>query len=242
MARFPRSMTVRPGFEVHATWRGHNREANISEPVDKNFYLQCLVAESEKDVHGNTLNALVLMSNHVHEMYRIANQEAFSDYMRRHHAKYGRFFNRRHRRSGQVAEGRPKTSLIQSDEYSMNAVFYIHANPVRAKLVKDAGAYPWSTHALYAFGHRAPWMKGVQFPRWYLALGTTSAERQARYRKLFGLYLKKEKRNEKTFNADSIFWGDATWTSQQQDCLRAWLRERTHANSMAAREGPPLIN
>lgn len=242
MARLPRSITVRPGYQAHVTWRGHNREANIEEAADKTAYLQALLEEKLKDSEPNFLLALVLMSNHVHELYAIADQVSFSAFMRRHHSRYGQHFNRRHRRSGQVAEGRPKSSLVENGVYEMNAVFYIHANPLRAKLVKDAAAYRWSTHSLYAFGHRAPWMRDVRFPKWYLALGHTKEQRQSRYRKLFARYLGEEEEVISSLLASSIFWGNPTWVSQQGNCLRAWLRERTYAISRTAREGPSLKN
>jgi putative transposase len=241
MARLPRSLTVRRGFQVHSTWRGHNREANLADARDKAYYLQALVKEMEKEEHLNPLVALTIMSNHAHEIFDIQNQKSFSGFLRRHHSRYGRYFNRRYNRSGQVAEGRPKTSLIEDDQYAMMAVFYVHANPVRANLVRDALSYPWSTHALYAFGHRQNWMTNIRFPKWYLALGHTNEERQQKYRKLFARYLASAGKLNKALPANSIFWGNPSWITQQRNCLRAWLRERTHTKSVTAREGPSLI-
>lgn len=242
MARLPRSFTVKAGYEIHKTWRGHNREPNLCNSEDKEFYLQTLQEELEKDDAPASLNAISLMTNHEHEILKVNNQPGYSNLMRRHHSRYCARFNRKYKRSGQVGEGRPKTSLIQNEQYSINAVMYAHANPLRAGIVKDAAAYPWSTHALYAFGHRQSWMKVIRFPKWYIALGKTPAERQAKYRSMFARYLAKEKDIYRAIIASQNYWGDPEWKAIQEDCSRTWLRERTCEKLRTARDGPSLVN
>ena len=57
---------------------------------------------------------------------------------RRHHAHYP------NPGSGHLYQGRFKSFPVQSDEHFLTVARYIHANPLRAELVKDARDWPWS--------------------------------------------------------------------------------------------------
>ncbi len=186
MARVPRSLTVLPNFAVHKVWRGHNRENNLGSDEQKAAYVDFNQdVESEKYQQGSTLNAVTLMSNHCHEVFKVSDPGLYSKHMRRHHSRYGMYFNRMMNRCGKVAQDRPHTTLLENSHREMETVFYVHANPVRAKMVKDARNYPWSTHQLYAFGKRAEWMKHIELPDWYFRLGVSAEQRQRAYRRLF---------------------------------------------------------
>jgi putative transposase len=134
------------------------------------------------------------------------------------------YFNRLQRRSGKVAEDRPHTTLIKGEEQEIRAVLYIHANPVRAGIVKDARNYYWSTHRLYAFGKREPWMKNIKLPDWYMRLGRNFEQRQRRYRKLFARYVKEEGRSRQIF-LRKRFYGPQTWAEKRIEKVKAWCRE-----------------
>ncbi len=184
-------MTVLPGHSVHKVWRGHNHEPNLGTDEQKLAYIEFLNSDIEDDDYkkGSQIQALTLMTNHVHEMHHIEVSKLFSDQMRRHHARYGSYFNRENNRCGKVAQDRPHTTLLETSQNEMEVVFYIHANPIRANMVRDARNYPWSTHVLYAFGKRAPWMRHIKLPKWYLKLGATPELRQRAYRRMFNRYL-----------------------------------------------------
>jgi putative transposase len=231
MARIPRKLQVLPNHAVHKIWRGHNKERNLGSDGDKLAYLQYLneELESKKFDTGADLSALTLMDNHGHEVFGVQSPEKFSGHMRRHHSRYGAYFNRKHERSGKVAEDRPKTCLIGDDYHEMITVFYVHANPVRANMVGDARDYYWSTHRLYAFGKREPWMKNVRLPRWYLALGPTAALRQRQYRRLFYRYLRDHGKTRQRF-LRRPFFGPIMWQVDLEKKVSEW-------RSAAARPG-----
>ena len=212
MPRLPRKWILEEGLSLHKVWRGHNREWNLKTPQEKLKYLDLLNEELAK--HANPLHALTLMSNHSHEIYSLADLPSFSNFMRQHHGRYGQFFNRRHGRKGKVAQDRPFTSAIEDDAHDMETVFYIHANPLRAKMVKDAKNYLWSTHRLYAFGLRVPWMKHITFPQWYMNLGSTMKERQRRYRILFDAYLREKGLIRQTYSVYGI--GTFLWVMNRR--------------------------
>jgi putative transposase len=225
MPRVPRSLTVFPDFAVHKIWRGHNREWNLGTADEKRQYLR-LLYEAQSKQPRNSLQAITLMSNHSHEVYLIQDPKNFSNQMRWHHSKYGVFFNRKHERCGKVAQDRPKTCLIENDEYSMRAVFYIHANPVRANMVKDAKDYPWSTHLFYAFGKTWPWITIKNLPDWYIRLGNTATERQRRYRQLFNKYLIEVGLRRLDF-VTKRFYGNVFWMIEMEQPVQAWYKSHS---------------
>jgi REP element-mobilizing transposase RayT len=91
----------------------------------------------------------VLMRNHVHLLLRTG-QVPIATIMRRLLTSYAMYFNRQHRRHGQVFQNRYKSILCEEDPYLRELVRYIHLNPLRAKAVKDLKAlseYPYSGHS-----------------------------------------------------------------------------------------------
>lgn len=176
--------------------------------------------ESTKYQQGSELEAVTLMSNHAHEKHRVTNPCLFSNHMRRHHARYGMYFNRKRGRCGKVAQQRPHTTLLENEKYEMEATFYIHANPLRAKMIRDMRNYYWSTHVLYAFGKRHPWMRNVKLPSWYLKLGNTPKERQRNYRWFFAHYLRRNGLTKKTV-FKRYFYGSSNWCEEQERNLKS---------------------
>lgn len=201
----------------------------------KEEYLRFLNEDLEsKDYEaGAILTALVLMGNHAHEIFHVLKQALFSAHMRRHHSRYGSYFNRKKGRCGKVAQDRPKTCLIGDDHHEMIVTFYIHANPIRAGIVKDARNYFWSTHKLYAFGKREDWMRNVVLPRWYKALGKNDEQRQKKYRSLFALYLKEEEEGEKKkkLPLHKVYFGPLAGARVIERRIQKWRDSRKAANT-----------
>ncbi len=228
MARLPRSLSVQSDSRVHKIWRGHNREWNLGTDEQKSRYLDFLNDDLESKKHhaGSEVQAICLMSNHTHELYNVLKATEFSNHMRRHHSRYGMYFNRQNGRSGKVAEDRPKTCLIADEEHEMKTVFYIHANPIRAHIVKDARDYRWSTHKLYAFGKKEEWMKNIRLPDWYMKLGKNMQQRQRKYRQLFVQFLKTFGVTRQNF-LHSLFYGPPLWMQERRKLVSKWSRERS---------------
>jgi putative transposase len=221
MPRIPRNLILDNDYQTHKIWKGLNGQWHLEKNSEKIAYLDFLNQEIIKQ--PNELNAFDLMSNHAHELYYIVDREKFSDLMRVHHSRYGMYFNRKRGRTGRIIDDRPKTCMIEDDEYSMRATFYIHANPVRAGMVKDAADYKWSTHRLYAFGERDEFNKNVKFPGWYMELGDSWENRQRRYRQLFDLYLKEEGLIKQEFLKNNFF-GSLAWMADRSNIISDWQK------------------
>jgi len=207
-------------------WRGHNKEWNLETAQQKERYLEIMNQDLESKLYeaGSVLEALTLMCNHGHELSKVQCQKLFSNHMRRHHGRYGRYFNDLKNRCGKVAQDRPHTTLIADDHHKMTCVFYIHANPHRAN-IQDAERYEYSTHKLYAYGKRSNWMRKVVLPSWYLKLGKTMLQRQRAYRKLFAQYLKSSGLTKQSF-LKKRFFGPLLWMHQNEKQVSEWRKSR----------------
>ena len=59
---------------------------------------------------------------------------------------YTQVFNRAHNRVGHVFQGRFKAIIVDKDSYLLELSRYIVLNPVRARMVRTAGDWPWSSY------------------------------------------------------------------------------------------------
>lgn len=128
------------------------------------------------------VHAYVLMSNHVHVIMTPDREQGVSSVMHLVGTRYVQYFNRTHRRTGALWQGRYKGMLIDTDRYLLACYRYIELNPVRAGLVPHPGDYPWSSYSANANGER----DALVHPHLgYDALGRDDASRRAAYRRLF---------------------------------------------------------
>jgi hypothetical protein len=88
------------------------------------------------------------MPNHFHLLVEVG-EVPTSRLMQALLTSYARWFNRAHGRRGHVFQGRYKAVVCDRDGYLLELVRYIHLNPVRAGLVRNAGAWKWSGHNEY---------------------------------------------------------------------------------------------
>jgi putative transposase len=178
MARHPR--TILPGVALHVVQRGNNRNACFRADGDYLTYLTHLHHLSGK--HECELHAYCLMTNHVHLLLTPADTEACGLLMRDLGRCYVPYFNRRHGRTGTLWEGRFRSCLVESAHYVLACHRYIELNPVRARMVGDPGAYPWSSYQANSGLHIDPFLK----PHCeQIALASDAGVRNAAYKALF---------------------------------------------------------
>ena len=63
-------------------------------------------------------------------------------------SQYVQFINRRHQRVGPLFQSRYKSNVVESDQYAMWLVRYIHRNPIPT-LSGELGDYKWSSYQDY---------------------------------------------------------------------------------------------
>lgn len=130
-----------PGAVYHVMARGHERSPIYRDDEDRERFLGDLarvVDEMRFVVH-----AYCLMTNHYHLLIEtpVANLAAG---MHRLNARYCQAFNFRHGRTGHLLESRYRALVIEKESYLLELSRYVVLNPVRAGLVRAAGAWRWS--------------------------------------------------------------------------------------------------
>ena len=166
---------------MHVRHRGVNRQDCFFEDVDRLVYLSCL-KELAKTT-GCAMHAYCLMSNHVHLLLTPSDLHGCATLMRELGQRYVPYFNRRHRRTGTLWEGRFRSCLVESSRYVLACYRYIECNPVEARMVPAAASYRWSSFA--ANSGLGPQDAMLTPHVEYSALGETLHARQAAYRGIF---------------------------------------------------------
>ncbi len=130
----------------HLVCRGSGKQIIFEDDQDRRrYYRLLLTAFSSKG--AAQLLAWCLMDNHVHLLVE-ADMDEISTQLQIVNSAYARYFNERYGRVGHLFQGRFKSEPINSDEYLLVALRYIHQNPVKAGMASDC-SYPWSSFSLY---------------------------------------------------------------------------------------------
>jgi putative transposase len=169
------------GLPLHVIQRGVNRSACFGDESDYGVYLALLEELSRR--YECAMHAYVLMTNHVHLLLTPPEPDGVSKLMKHLGQRYVQYFNRKHKRTGSLWEGRFRSSLIDSEGYLMRCHRYIEMNPVRAGMVQRPSDYRWSSHGSNA--HGAATHVTLIPHALYLALGASEEERREQYRSLF---------------------------------------------------------
>jgi REP-associated tyrosine transposase len=149
MARKPRIQFE--GAFYHIIVQGNQKQDIFCDEGDRRRYLERL--RIYKDKCGFLLYAYVLMTNHVHLLMETL-ADPISRIMQMINFTYSQYFNRKYGKVGHLFQGRYKSYLCDKDSYLLSLVRYIHRNPMRAGIVKDVGAYEWSSHGDYVRGSK----------------------------------------------------------------------------------------
>jgi putative transposase len=149
MARRPRFFA--PGLLYHVIVRGNQRQPTFLTDRDYQAYLIRLATYKKR--HSVKLYAYCLMPNHVHLLLQTS-EVPLAKFMQGLQQSYTQRFNRVHGKVGHLFQGRYKAIVCERDEYLATLIRYIHLNPVRARLIDDPEAYPYSGHRAYLTGDR----------------------------------------------------------------------------------------
>ena len=178
MARKPRLHV--PGGLYHVILRGNAQQDVFLSPGDRHLFYELLADGVAR--FGYRVHAFCLMTNHLHLALQ-AGDSALSAGMQNLSFRYTRYLNARLGRVGHVFQGRFKAILVDQDRYGLELVRYLHLNPVRARMVRVAEAYRWSSHRAYVGEEAWPWLT----TDWVLGLfGTRLGVARARYAAFVG--------------------------------------------------------
>src|ERR1051325_2739558 len=177
----------RAGGWYHLTARGNERRAIFRDDRDRAHF--CELLGQMVSLYRVRLHAFVLMDNHYHLLMELSepNLSRTGQWL---NVSYSVWFNRRHRRSGHLFQGRFKSVLVDPTQWGLELSRYVHLNPVRtgrmglgkverqkrregASGAPEDGAvkeriarlrqYRWSSYRAYmGLGKRPDWLEGGQ--------------------------------------------------------------------------------
>jgi len=138
-----------PGAIYHVMSRGSQRRSVFEDEQDYQRLLQGL--ERTVGRYGWDLLSFTLVPNHF-QLFLRTPQPNLSRGMQYLVSSYANWYGRRHRRPGQVTQGRFKARLIENESYFWTVSRHVHLNPVRGKrpLVAHPADWPWSSYPGYA--------------------------------------------------------------------------------------------
>jgi REP element-mobilizing transposase RayT len=125
------------GAYYHVSCRGNERRAIFHEDDDKFQFIERL--ERSLTAYHVRLLCYVLMGNHYHLLVQTLRAN-LSQFMMHFNGGYTNAFNRRHRRSGHLFEGRYHAVVVERDSYLLEVSRYLHLNPVRTKTIAQKSA------------------------------------------------------------------------------------------------------
>lgn len=135
----------------HVTQRGNNRQDVFFTAADRHAYLALL--HDRCAATGVQVLGYCLMPNHVHLIVVPPDADGLAQAVGRTHFAYTQQVNRPRGRSGHLWQGRFYSCPLEQT-HLWRALAYIERNPVRARLVRRAWRWPWSSAAAHV-GMRA---------------------------------------------------------------------------------------
>ncbi|MRV70963.1 transposase [Duganella sp. FT92W] len=125
-----------------------------------------------------SIHAYALLPDSLHMLVSPADEGGLGQAMQWIGRNYVPYYNRKYGRSGTLWQGRFKTAVIDADSYLLLNSRYIEYLPVRAGLVFEPAAYPWSSYGQHAGLRPDPVVTDHPL---YWSLGNTPYQRENTY-------------------------------------------------------------
>ena len=144
MARIARKISETGIY--HVMLRGINRQNIFEEHEDFEKFIYLL--KTFKKQCGYELYAWCLMPNHMHILMK-TEKEPLGQIFKRIGASFVYWYNLKYERVGHLFQDRFKSEPVESENYFLTVVRYIHLNPVKAGLCRLPGEYQYSSYPRY---------------------------------------------------------------------------------------------
>ena len=143
----PRSArTISESNIYHIMFRGNELRDIFIDDEDRNKFLNTLLEKSKAE--NFSIYAYCLMDNHVHILLS-GNHSNLGKLVKRINTSYVYYFNKKYDRLGHLFQDRYKSETVETIAYSLEAVRYIHNNPVKAGITRIPSDYKWSSYNCY---------------------------------------------------------------------------------------------
>jgi putative transposase len=130
----------------HIIIRGINKQVIFEDDEDREKFIGYL--QYYKEIASYILYGYCLMDNHIHLLIK-EGKESIGHTMKRVGVSYVAWYNRKYDRVGHLFQDRFKSEVVETDEYLLTVLRYIHQNPIKAGKEKSVVNYKWSSYAEY---------------------------------------------------------------------------------------------
>lgn len=134
----------------HVILRGVNRQEIFHDDGDRLKFLE--IIKKYKLEAKMKVYAWCLMNNHVHLLVR-EGSERLSVTMKRIGVSYVQYYHGKYYTTGHLFQGRFKSENVETKQYLLTVIRYIHQNPVKARMVRQVDEWKWSSCLTY-YGKR----------------------------------------------------------------------------------------
>ena len=142
-------MDLTPYQYYHLYNRSNNDELVFKSEENYHYFLRKYLHYFQYDF--DTI-AYCLMPTHFHVLVMVNEPDTerlkkkFGVFL----SSYTKALNRRHNRHGSLFQKHTKAKLVDSEQYLMTVLTYIHQNPLRSRIVKNLEDWPHSSFFDYA--------------------------------------------------------------------------------------------
>lgn len=142
-----------PGAWYHVMNRGLARTNIVRSDKDRQLFLDLLSESSQ--LFGIQIHAYSLMDNHYHLLVNTPTT-GLARAMRHLNGLFTQKVNKNWKSDGPLFRGRYKAIVVDSDEYLLELVRYIHLNPVEAGFYPKSIDHQWTSHRAYMMREKRP--------------------------------------------------------------------------------------
>ena len=130
----------------HVMLRDINQQQIFEERED---YIKLLeIIKEYKAISDFEVYAYCLMGNHIHLLIKVK-KEPLEQIFKRIGGKFVYWYNVKYQRVGHLFQDRFKSEPVETMDYLMTVIRYIHQNPVKAGICKEIEDYPYSSFKEY---------------------------------------------------------------------------------------------
>ena len=130
----------------HVMLRGINQQIIFEDEEDNEKFIETM--KTYKEISGYKILAYCLMNNHAHLLIKVDGEE-IDLVLKRIAVSYVYWYNWKYRRRGHLFQDRFKSEPVEDDSYFLTVLRYIHQNPVKARICKEASEYKFSSYNCY---------------------------------------------------------------------------------------------
>lgn len=134
----------------HVMLRGIDKRDIFLDDEDKEKFIKVLIKAKESGKFE--MLGYCLMDNHVHIL--IKEDEELGTSIKRITVGYVGWHNNKYERTGHLFQNRYKSEPVETEDYLITVLRYIHQNPVKAGITNKPEDYKWSSYKQYLLAYQ----------------------------------------------------------------------------------------